>query len=80
MILDDRALESIGTSNIWSGGPGSNRRPSPWKGDILPLNYRRKLFKIFKKTLPVNLSSNRRSRPGGRDILPLNYRRKSVVH
>ena len=27
--------------NFWSDGPDSNRRPSPWKGDILPLNYRR---------------------------------------
>ena len=25
----------------WSGGPDLNRRPSPWEGDILPLNYRR---------------------------------------
>ena len=24
-----------------SGEPGLNRRPSPWQGDVLPLNYRR---------------------------------------
>lgn len=24
-----------------SGEPDSNRRPSPWEGDILPLNYHR---------------------------------------
>ena len=24
-----------------SGGADLNRRPSPWQGDILPLNYRR---------------------------------------
>jgi hypothetical protein len=26
---------------VWSGGPDLNRRPSPWQGDILPLNYHR---------------------------------------
>ena len=30
-----------------SGGPDSNRRSSPWQGDILPLNYHRKIL-IFK--------------------------------
>ena len=29
------------TSAHLSGGPDLNRRPSPWQGDILPLNYRR---------------------------------------
>jgi hypothetical protein len=25
--------------SIWSGRPGSNRRPSPWQGDALPLSH-----------------------------------------
>ncbi len=25
----------------WSGRPGSNRRPLPWQGSVLPLNYTR---------------------------------------
>ncbi len=29
---------------IWSGRRGSNPRPPPWQGDVLPLNY----FRIFK--------------------------------
>src|SRR5699024_8422725 len=28
----------------WSGRRDSNPRPSPWQGDILPLNYFRKLL------------------------------------
>lgn len=32
-------LDTIRTN--WSGEPGSNRRHSPWQGDILPLNYPR---------------------------------------
>ncbi len=31
----------------WSGGPDLNRRPLPWEGSILPLNYHR----IRKKCL-----------------------------
>ena len=33
----------------WSGGPDLNRRPSPWEGDILPLNYHRVRNKVDGK-------------------------------
>ncbi len=34
----------------WSGGPDLNRRPSPWQGDILPLNYHRnRTVKVYHK-------------------------------
>src|SRR3989339_626943 len=32
-------LFSRGEKMGWSGRPGLNRRPSPWQGDVLPLNY-----------------------------------------
>ncbi len=33
----------------WSGGRELDPRPSPWEGDILPLNYRRltKILNLF---------------------------------
>jgi hypothetical protein len=38
-----------------SGGRDLNPRPSPWKGDVLPLNYRRNQFiRTFgKETFPA---------------------------
>ncbi len=35
---------TVGTSNIWSERRDSNPRPSPWQGDVLPLNYSRTTF------------------------------------
>ncbi len=35
-----------GNPILMSGGPDSNRRPSPWQGDILPLNYHRRVLRI----------------------------------
>lgn len=37
-----------------SGGGDLNPRPSPWKGDILPLNYRRNLLHKYSKTFFIN--------------------------
>lgn len=33
-----------------SGRRDSNSRPSPWQGDVLPLNYARKVFNCFTST------------------------------
>lgn len=30
-----------------SGEPDSNRRPSAWEADVLPLNYRRKIYYVY---------------------------------
>ena len=37
-----------------SGGPDLNRRPFPWEGNILPLNYRRKI-NHKKQTLSLEI-------------------------
>gem|GEM_PF-3868550 len=29
---------------LWSGRRDSNSRPSPWQGDVLPLNYFRTVY------------------------------------
>ncbi len=38
--LRAEGLKNIHKEHV-SGGPDSNRRPPPWQGGILPLNYHR---------------------------------------
>ncbi len=42
-------LEDIKNSMAWSEGRESDPLPSPWEGDILPVNYPR-----VKDILPLN--------------------------
>ena len=50
-----------------SGGWDLNPRPSPWQGDILPLNYRRIiLFKFspfqYKTSYPLRKSTHKQNK------------------
>src|SRR5690625_3664908 len=38
---------------LWSGRRDSNPRPPPWQGDILPLNYFRKIFYLMVRVKGV---------------------------
>ena len=38
----DQRSARLNYGAIWSGMPGSNRRPSAWQALILPLNYARR--------------------------------------
>ena len=44
-----------------SGRRDSNSRPSPWQGDVLPLNYARKVFNCIALTLLECTSPGRNS-------------------
>jgi hypothetical protein len=41
-VLQTHALPLGYAAKIWSGRRGSNPRPPPWQGGVLPLNYFRK--------------------------------------
>ena len=42
-VLQTSALPLGYAADIWSGRRDSNPRPPPWQGDVLPLNYFRKM-------------------------------------
>src|SRR4030067_3412304 len=42
----ERSLVLTSSPKNWSGRWDSNPRPSPWQGDVLPLNYTRKFCPV----------------------------------
>ena len=45
-VLQTRALP-LCRRHTWSGRRGSNSRPPPWQGGVLPLNYFRKMAGVL---------------------------------
>src|ERR1035437_9383249 len=41
----------------WSGRPGSNRRPTAWKAETLPLSYSRLVFPILPRLAAARAES-----------------------
>ncbi len=72
----DPCLNHLATSPKKSGRGDSNPRPSPWQGDVLPLNYTRVSHPIFLRwTRP---DSNRRSPPCKGGAFPARPRARSA--
>ncbi len=66
-VLQTCALPLGYAAILWSGRRGSNSRPPPWQGGVLPLNYFRKIKWLG------NLDSNQGMTESKSVALPLGY-------